>query len=745
MNSNGQHAELLHLLDELCESKLDENGYARIEELIRGDREALTVYLHFVDLNGSLHWNAGQCGLAAEEITNRGAAIESKQNEHQSCGLDKPNVEFAESQDVAVAVGFATSSNERAESMTSSGVVLRDELSASNVASSARQKQKRRALVSIAAAACLAIIAVLVALGTGNGDDSIAETTPESPTLPSNNSGRSNEAKKHSAIGVVNAVELGPSAEAVTSKSTGKTIRSAKQQVTRPPEIVAEPPIREDLPIVEFIDAHIRAGWTSSEVTPSPRATDAEWIRRVHLQIVGHIPTAEVVEQFLADGSASKRQLIVDRLLDDTDHVRHASTVWTNLLVGRSTETVRTYDRPALKKFLREAFAYNRPWKDVVYDLVSAEGGTREQGATNFLVAHVNNQAVPATAIVSRVFLGTQIHCAQCHDHPFNDWKQTTFWELNSCFQQTEVVRSATNRTAEIVKRDVGGPVFFENRQGVLRAAYPSFAGQRIDPSASVDRRKRLAELMTQSTDMKLARATVNRVWSQFMGCGFTNPVDDMGPHNQPSHPSVIERLAKEFVQHNYDVKQLIRWITQTEAYQLTSRFGDDNSSDDPEAGYTPAFSRVYVKPLTPEQVYDSLLVATGVKRQLWDQLSATRESWLQQFVTAYETDENDESTDFAGTVTQALLLMNGDMTNLALEGHSGSVLAAVNAARVKETRKLELLCLAALSRSPTPQEEKAFTKFLRTPRPRNREEQIARLRDVFWAYLNSNEFVSVH
>ncbi len=218
-----------------------------------------------------------------------------------------------------------------------------------------------------------------------------------------------------------------------------------------------------------------------------------------------------------------------------------------------------------------------------------------------------------------------------------------------------------------------------------------------------------------------------------------------MGPHNQPSHPAVIERLAKEFVQHNYDVKQLIRWITQTECYQLTSQSTDENELDDPASGYVPAFSRVYARPMSPEQVYDSMLVATGVEGQLWDQLAKAREEWLQQFVTPHNTDENDESIAFEGTVTQALLLMNGDLTSQALNGARGTVLERISLSQAKGSEKIEMLAMAALSRKPTADEANAFLAHLRTPRTRSRQEQFERLRDVFWAYLNSAEFVVVH
>lgn len=718
MSATAHHTELLDLLDQLFDDELDAKGIQRVEQLVRDDRSALQIYIEYVDLHGSLHWNAGQCGLAVSQIVGR--AQTEVVTDAESC-----QVQFASAaEDESVATTVHNHSDERGS------------------------RSRRMARLTVLVSACLLIVAIVAAFRPPTDSSHVATNTDNESQArdrkvdePSDRTDSELTVRKTDSRSPVTPTKNG--VVAVKPETTPTTPRSTDRDPVVP--AIDELPIPSDLPIVEFVNAHIQAGWKSAEVEPSTTATDSEWVRRAYLHLVGRIPTGETVDAFLTDDSLSKRQVLIDRLLEDTDYVSNWTTVWANLLVGRSTENDRIYDRPALKKFLREAVAYNRPWNDVAFDLITAKGNSREEGASNFLVAHVNNQAVPATAIVSKVFLGTQIHCTQCHDHPFNDWTQASFWELNSCFQQTKVVRSNKGKSFDVVKRDTGGPVYYENRQGVLRAAFPAFGGERIDPSPEYDRRLKLAQLMTQGDDMQFARAMVNRFWAHFMGCGFTTPVDDMGPHKQPSHPAVMERLAREFVQHNYDVKQLIRWITQSECYQLTSQAHDANELDDPEAGYIPAFSRVYARPMSPEQTYDSMLVATGVERQLWDQLARARQEWLQQFVTPHNTDENDESVAFEGTVTQALLLMNGELTSRALNGSRGTVLEQINSASTKDSEKIQMLAMAALSRKPTPAEARAFLAHLRTPRTRSREEQLERLRDVFWAYLNSSEFVIVH
>lgn len=507
--------------------------------------------------------------------------------------------------------------------------------------------------------------------------------------------------------------------------------------------------------VVAAINAEIRQGWDDAEIHPSPIAGDAEWLRRVHLDLVGQIPAVETVETFLKDRRKNKRERMVNELLNDPAYVRHFATVWTNLLVGRSTE--RDVDRYALHRFMRENFARNRPWSEVVSDLVSAEGPAEENGASGFLLAHLNNQAVPATAITARLFLCTQVQCTQCHKHPHNEALQNQFWELNSFFKQTEIERHRVREpngqmrmTRVLVSKREGGPTFYEDLNGVMQTAYPKFAGVEVSPKAQVNRREELAELMISGDSPQIAKAMVNRMWSHFFGYGFTRPVDDMGPHNAPSHPDLLERLSREFVRSSFDVKELIRWICLSDPYHRSSQFTASNELDNPSVGETPLFSRMYVRSMTAEQLYDSLLVASKAhfaSGSSWQGIQLKRQEWLQQFVTAFETEENDEETLFEGTVPQALLLMNSELTEQAVRPKQGTYFAEVLHGPGNDVEKIRRLSLAALSRYPTSQELAAGRKLIQSRRKTspNARASAEALQDIFWAFLNSNEFILVH
>jgi hypothetical protein len=518
-------------------------------------------------------------------------------------------------------------------------------------------------------------------------------------------------------------------------------------------------PARGKDPVVEEINKYVRQGWTDNEVQPSPEADDAEWLRRVYLDIVGHIPESSTVEKFLADKDQNKRSKVVAELVDDPRFVRHMTTAWANVLIGRNPPQ-RT-SRSGLEKFLREAFAKNRPWNEIVYDLLTAEGHFEQNGAVNFILGQLDGNpnrddyTVEATAKATRIFLGMQVQCTQCHDHPFNDWKQNQFWEFNSFLRQVQrrdVRRydAASGREvddySELVRRNYEGPVYFETRQGLMKVAYPKYFEKEIDSSRKTNRRQQLAEVMTKSdTTHQVARAFVNRTWGQFFGYGFTRPVDDMGPHNPPSHPELLDFLTEQFVENNYDVRQLVRWICNTEAYQLTSQFNPKNEVDNPAIGEIPLFSHMYVKALTVEQLYDALIVATSADQTgkgSYDEAQQQKERWLRDFMRIFGGNDDDEPTLFSGTIPQALMLMNGDLTKQAISTEKGGFLAAVlSSPRLRnDNQRIQALYVSALGRMPTRPELTKIEKVMRqAPSP------VVAYQDLYWALLNSNEFVLNH
>jgi hypothetical protein len=501
--------------------------------------------------------------------------------------------------------------------------------------------------------------------------------------------------------------------------------------------------------IVAFIDGQILENWNDNEVKPSAESMDSEWLRRVYLDLVGHIPDTGQAEQFLASTEADKRHNLVEELLDDEDYVRNWSTIWTNLLIGRSNP--REVNRPALQKYLRESFALNRGWDDVVGEFISAEGNHRDNGATNFLLAHVNDQALPATATVARLFLGQRFQCLQCHDHPFNNWRQNKFWKFHGFFTQMNV--SSDRTSTSLVDNDAIPEVYYETRSGLMQATFPEYNGRRFRPE-DIDEdtrlRKELAGLMTTGETTDVARAFVNRLWLHFFGAAFTPVVDDMGPHAIPSHPELLEGLTRSFVHSGYNVKQLIRWITGSTAYQLSSQFNETNGIDDPASGQRPLFSRVYVKSMTVEQTFDSLMIATQAAEALgsdWDAVNRERQQIQQQFVMQWETEDNDEADLFDGSVPQALMMMNSPLIRTALNSDNSTYIGRVIRSEGSETEKIKAVAMAALSRHPTPREVAAVRQTARSgKRHRAFENSFStRLEDLFWAYLNSSEFILIH
>ncbi len=522
-----------------------------------------------------------------------------------------------------------------------------------------------------------------------------------------------------------------------------------------------------DAAIIAEIDRLIARSWDENGVQPSPEAKDAEWLRRIWLDLGGHIPDADAVLAFERDKSESKRPETIAALLESPDYVRHFSTVWTNLAIGQGQPD--NTSRLGMRRFFRNAFARNVPWSEVVFELITAEGHFEENGATNFLLSQMvdDDDGIQATAKATRLLLGMQVQCTQCHNHPFNDWKQDQFWQFNSILKSARRVdheefdpQSGQNefKYAELLRKPLDGPVYFEKRSGLMLVAYPEAFGEVFGEGRDTDRRTAFATALTglepndegfpqasesaKAVTDQVARAFVNRTWGHFHGYGFTRPVDDMGPHNSASHPELLDYLTARFVESNYDVRRLIGWITRSQAYGLTSEATKANSVDDPAAGETPLFSHMAVKRMTAEQLYDSLLIATEAQKagnSDWESIEAQKRQWLGQFITAFGTDDLTESTTFNGSIPQALMMMNGELTSKAISAEPGSYLNRVLGSTKNPEEAVTRLFLASLGRQPLGKEKSAAAMLIR-----GSEKPIYGYQDLFWALLNANEFVFV-
>jgi hypothetical protein len=250
-----------------------------------------------------------------------------------------------------------------------------------------------------------------------------------------------------------------------------------------------------------------------------------------------------------------------------------------------------------------------------------------------------------------------------------------------------------------------------------------------------------LAKLVVESREFD--QALVNRLWGRFLGYGFTKPVDDIGPHNTPSHPELLDELGQAFRAANFDMKQLARWIVLSEPYSLSSRIHRRNEADDPALGARPMFSHFYLRQMEAEQLYESLLVATAADQAVSeDQREQVKQRWLRQFNTAFGTDDNGEATTFNGSIPQALMMMNSPLVQRATGNQPGSMLSQIAAdGSLGNPDKINYLYLAALSRGPT-RPELALSNDLLVARGGNVGQA---LQDIWWALLNSNEFILIH
>ncbi len=518
---------------------------------------------------------------------------------------------------------------------------------------------------------------------------------------------------------------------------------------------------------VKMINQAMEQQWKDMGLTPSPYEEEGKWARRAYLDLVGRIPTLEEMAEFMRDKDTVRRENLVNKLLNDSKYTEefasHWATIWSNILIGRSGGNDRNsfISREGMAKYLRDCFARNKPYNQMVFELVTATGTTKPgtegfNGATNFLIDKVNEEGgVQATSATSRIFLGLHVQCTQCHNHPFNEWKQQKFWEFNAFFRQTRALRRFVAGTrdvdhAELVDEDFDGAsgqaseaeIFYQERNGMTKVAYPVFVdGKEISRSgylSEVNRRAELGKMVVNSE--YLDKMIVNRMWAHFLGYAFSKPMDDLGPHTTLSHPQLLEDLSGELRKTSYDLRELMKWIALSKPYQLSSRIMPGNEADDPASGNPPQFSHFYLRQMSAEQLYQSLVIVGGQARGSLEQQQVERDRWLEQFVVAFGTDEGDETTTFNGSIPQALMMFNGDLVKRATSIEKGSWLSNIVNSNTKLQDKVATIFAAGLCRKPKPEELKISSQLLAARKGKPDEA----LQDLWWAVLNTNEFIMV-
>jgi Protein of unknown function (DUF1549)/Protein of unknown function (DUF1553) len=567
------------------------------------------------------------------------------------------------------------------------------------------------------------------------------------------------------------------------NEATKTEVRSAQlAPAPTPPRNQLAPKAESDVAeMVKLINDRLAATWVENKVVPTRYVDDYEFIRRVSLDIIGRIAKPAEIVQFMKDPRETRRAMLVERLLANEEYPKHWANVWANWLLGRAGVFGRGKYHDDMSTWLEDQFALNRPYSHIVRDLLTASGDNSENGAVNFILAHLGEavppakggekdrrieegqfEMVPITSRITRIFLGTQVQCAQCHDHPFQkSIKQDRFWGVNAFLRQVErvgnppVPRGTMAMTyGKLVLRDnprwnSEATVFYEKRNGVVLQTgaefLPATEGKKPTrlPAGTIgkDRRERLAEYVEEHDNFP--KAVVNRMWSVFFGRGFVNPVDDFNDNNQPSDPELLNELAARFKHYNYDMKKLIRWICNSNAYQLS--YVANRTNDKPE--HEPLFSRMVLKSMSPEQLFESLMVATNAEAaEKKEDKKKLRDQWMSRLIANFGDDEGNE-VNFNGTVVQALLMMNGEDINTAINRkEKGTVSMAISKSGLSSPAGIiRHLYLASLNREPTSNELQSIAAKVRL-RPGYRDRDVAApYYDVFWALLNSSEFLLNH
>jgi hypothetical protein len=486
-------------------------------------------------------------------------------------------------------------------------------------------------------------------------------------------------------------------------------------------------PARTSASLTQSLNRHIDVGLKSASVPPSPPAVDAEFVRRIYLDLYGVVPTVDQVRSFLDERAADKRTQLIDRMLADRRFARHLADLWDDYLVPANAES--HLGRERLAPWLEEQF-YTKSWDRIAHEILTATG-KREKDVKIIYILKSRETLTPPelTDLVSQYFLGIRMNCAQCHDHPFTSWKQTDYWGLASFFTQVQYTDRRMQKSG-IVRDD--SAVDIGKLENAEKLRTPKFLrGEKLDTDSGVPYRVALADWITAADNPYFAKAMVNRIWWQLFGRGLVEPVDDMHEANPVSHPELLAELSREFVASGFDLRHLYRAICNSEAYQRSSIPLAANRDD------TQWYSHMAVKVLTPEQLYDSLaIVAPPTANRKGGKAAGDPRT---EFVLFFRSDGDANPRAYDRGIPQTLRMMNAP-ERFAPQSEAAAVRRVIEPG-TSGAQALDKLYLHVLARTPTDDERKILDEFL-AKHSGSREEAYA---EILWSLINSSEFSLNH
>lgn len=524
------------------------------------------------------------------------------------------------------------------------------------------------------------------------------------------------------------------------SKVTTSSI-SVPLEKPAPPEVFAKSPRRN------FIDELVVAKLAGLGIPPSPECTDGEFIRRVYLDTLGILPTLDETTAFVADKSPDKRDKLIDAVLDRPEFVDYWAYKWSDLLLVNGAKlgfgNRDNTDQALLWSYyswVRNHVEADTPWDKMVRELVTATGSNLENGASNYFLLHQDPLDLAETTTVA--FLGLNINCARCHNHPLEKWSNDQYYAMANLFARVRVKADPSGK-ASVVYADASGDLV-QPLSGKPREPTP-LDGTPLKLDDPRDRRLHLAAWLTSPENPYFARAITNRVWANFFGRGLVEPIDDLRLTNPPSNAELLNAAAKHLVDHRFQLKSLMRVILQSAAYQRSSLPLEENKIDDR------FYSRYYPKRLMAEALLDATSAVTGQQTKFpgfpdgWRALQLPSSSAASYFLTTFGRPERVvtcacERSD-QPTMVQVLHIANGETINTKLAAKDNLIGKAL-AEKLSDDAIMDRLFLQALSRKPTAAERERLLKELAAVPPETKRQAWE---DVYWSVLSSKEFLFNH
>ena len=489
--------------------------------------------------------------------------------------------------------------------------------------------------------------------------------------------------------------------------------------------------------LAAWIDEQFEDAWSRQGLVPAPPTTDAEFVRRAFLDLIGRIPSVAEGREFLSDSRIDKRQILIEELLQRGAFASHLANTWRDLLLAGNSAIDARGQAPALEIWLKLRFSANMPYDQLASELLTASltqnnpNNTRTPSPLAFYQA-AEFKPEQLAASVSKVFLGVQVQCAQCHDHPFAAWKQPQFWSFAAFFKNIDSSRAMGTMQADAGDSD---EIQIPGKEVLVPAMF--LDGSKPERRGGSDKREILARWVTGPENPLFAKAVVNRVWGNFFGRGFVNPIDDLDPANAPLFENVFDEICVQFRLHRRDLKYLVRTITATRAYQLSSRGTSESDS------LTSQFARMPLRRMTSDQIYASFVQATGYREPIANRANGIVTGGARDDFQTKFADSTVSPTEIETTILQALSLMNGRYVTEATNFEQSDFLACVaDAPFLDEITRLETLFLATVGRLPDAEE---LDLFRTPPQTDDAAAQRAKLKDAFWTLLNSAEFLLNH